>query len=168
MAIRSMTAFARIDGSLGNVNWHWEVRTVNGRGLDIRIRLPAGYEALERVGRKACAKIILRGNCNLTLSVKYSAGNQEIRLNEAVFKQVLTAAERACELSKAPRPAIDTLLSMRGVLEVGELAEDEEQKVSRHSQILDGLKCALEQILVMRLSEGGRLQNVIECLQLEA
>ena len=108
MAFRSMTAFARIDGSLENVNWHWEVRTVNGRGLDIRIRLPAGYEALERAGREACAKIILRGNCNLTLSVKHSAGNQEIRLNEEVFKQVLAAAERACELSNAPRPARST------------------------------------------------------------
>jgi uncharacterized protein (TIGR00255 family) len=69
MTIKSMTGFARADGALGNLSWHWEVRSVNGRGLDIRLRVPPGFEAIEPRIREALSKRITRGSVTVNLSV---------------------------------------------------------------------------------------------------
>ena len=93
MTIKSMTGFARSDGSLGPIAWHWEVRSVNGRGLDMRLRLPAGYEAMEARIREAVSKRIVRGNLTVNLNVKRSEGETRIKLNEAALRQVLAVLE---------------------------------------------------------------------------
>ena len=94
MTIKSMTGFARSDGAIGPISWHWEVRSVNGRGLDVRLRLPPGYEALEARIREAVAKRIVRGNLSVNLNVKRSEGETRIRLNESALRQVLAALDR--------------------------------------------------------------------------
>ena len=93
MTIKSMTGFARSDGAIGATGWHWEVRSVNGRGLDIRLRLPPGYEALEARIREAVGKRIARGSLTVNLNVKRSEGATQIRLNEAALRQVLAALD---------------------------------------------------------------------------
>ena len=93
MTIKSMTGFARADGAIGPLSWHWEVRSVNGRGLDIRLRLPPGYEALEPRIREAAGKRIARGSLTINLNVKRSEGGTQIRLNEAALRQVLAALD---------------------------------------------------------------------------
>jgi uncharacterized protein (TIGR00255 family) len=81
MTIKSMTGFARSDGAIGATGWHWEVRSVNGRGLDIRLRLPPGYDALEARIREAVGKRVTRGSLTVNLNVKHSEGATQIRLN---------------------------------------------------------------------------------------
>ena len=76
MTIKSMTGFARADGAIGNLSWHWEVRSVNGRGLDIRLRLPPGFEGLEPRIREAVGKRITRGSLTIKLNVKRAQGRR--------------------------------------------------------------------------------------------
>ena len=93
MTIKSMTGFARSDGAMGPISWHWEVRSVNGRGLDMRLRLPPGYEALEARIREAVGKRIVRGSLTVNLNVKRSEGETRIKLNESALRQVLAALD---------------------------------------------------------------------------
>src|SRR5215510_14159181 len=93
MTIKSMTGFARADGAAGQLSWHWEVRSVNGRGLDLRLRVPPGFEALEARIREAIAKRVTRGSVTVNLSVKRAHGQTQIRLNEPALQQVLAALE---------------------------------------------------------------------------
>ena len=78
MPLKSMTGFARSDGRHGLHSWHWEVRAVNGRGLDVRLRMPAGYELIEQRVRDACKKRLARGNCSLTLNVQRDTGQSAV------------------------------------------------------------------------------------------
>src|SRR5262245_49804748 len=93
MTIKSMTGFARSDASLGPVSWHWEIRSVNGRGLDLRLRLPPGYEALEVKIREAVGKRITRGSLSINLNVNHREGETRLKLNEAALAQVLAALD---------------------------------------------------------------------------
>lgn len=90
MTLQSMTGFARSDGVLDGTSWHWELRSVNNRGLDLRLRLPPGYEALEPKVRDRIAKAISRGSVNAGLSVTRRAATGDVRVNQAALDRVLT------------------------------------------------------------------------------
>ncbi len=85
MTLKSMTGFARADGVHGDTSWHWEARSVNGRNLDLRLRLPSGFEGLEIRARGLAQEKLARGNCTINLWVKRESGQMEIRLNEAAL-----------------------------------------------------------------------------------
>ena len=68
--LSSMTGFARTEGSADGLAWVWELRSVNGRGLDLRLRLPPGFDALEPLLREAAGRALKRGNVSATLTVK--------------------------------------------------------------------------------------------------
>jgi uncharacterized protein (TIGR00255 family) len=161
MALKSMTGFARSDGSMGPVSWHWELRSVNGRGLDIRLRLPGGYEALEQRVRDACKGYLARGNCTANLSVAHESGETRVALNEDVFRQVAAAAKRASAMIDAEPPSIDSLLTIRGVMEFAEDEPDEEAFEKRLDAMLVSLEAALRDIAAVRAAEGERLARVI-------
>lgn len=82
-----MTGFARTEGATGNVSWHWELRSVNGRGLDLRLRLPTGTELLEPQVREAAARYLTRGSVTISLSTENRGGTQEVRLNEPALSR---------------------------------------------------------------------------------
>ena len=71
--LQSMTGFARSDGAVDGTAWHWELRSVNNRGLDLRLRLPQGFEQLEPKIRDRISKSIVRGSVNANLSVSRRA-----------------------------------------------------------------------------------------------
>ena len=125
MTIKSMTGFARSDGALGPISWHWEVRSVNGRGLDVRLRLPPGYEAIEARIREAVAKRIVRGNLTVNLNIKRSEGETRIKLNEVALRQVLAALDKVRVTTEMAPPRPEALLGIKGVLEVVEPEESE-------------------------------------------
>jgi uncharacterized protein (TIGR00255 family) len=162
MTLKSMTGFARADGVHGDVAWHWEVRSVNGRNLELRLRLPTGFEAIEIKARGLAQEKLARGNCTLSLWVKRETGQTEIRLNETVLRQAQAVAERAHDLTGLKLPRLDTLLSMRGVVEAVEGEESEEAQAALHHALIASLAQALEQLVGARTSEGERLQTVIE------
>lgn len=161
MALKSMTGFARSDGRHGLHSWHWEARAVNGRGLDVRLRMPAGYEPIEQAVRDACKKRLARGNCSLTLSVQRDSGQTAARLNEDIFKQVVEAAEQARALVDAAPPTLDGLLSMRGVIEFTEAEEDESEQKAKLDAVLADFSSVLDSLIEARITEGEHLAKEI-------
>jgi len=161
MTIKSMTGFARSDGARGAVRWHWEARSVNGRGLDVRLRLAPGTDSLEPRVREAVARHVARGNVSLTLFVKSEAAATEIRLNEAALDQVLKAAERVRHLTGCELPRAEHLLSIKGVLEAVEPVEDEAELEVRNAAILADLEMVLKELATARAAEGARLAAIL-------
>lgn len=162
MALKSMTGFARTDGAALGVRWHWELRSVNGRGLDVRLRLPPGFDALEAGIRDAIAKSVVRGSISVSLAVEREAGGTEVRVNEPVLVQVLAAVERlrATGAFDAPRP--EGVLALRGVLEFSEPTDSEETVAARQVAMLKSLGTALIGLAQARAAEGQRLREVLD------
>ena len=161
MTLKSMTGFGRSAGAHGETSWHWEVKSVNGRSLELRFRIPSGLEGLEVKARSLCQERLARGNCTLNLALRREAGDLVIRLNEPALAQVLAAAERARVFTQMAAPSLDTLLAMRGVVEVVEGEESEEAKAKLEQALLAGLRTALDQLVAARAAEGARLTDVI-------
>ena len=136
MTIKSMTGFARADGSAGSTSWHWELRSVNGRGLDLRLRLPPGFEGLEPRIREAVGKRLARGSLSVNLNVKRSEGVSQIRLNEPALRQVLAALDKLQTMANVETPRADGLLGIRGVLEFVEAEEGEAEARARTEAML--------------------------------
>jgi uncharacterized protein (TIGR00255 family) len=161
MTIKSMTGFARADGALGPLGWHWELRSVNGRGLDIRLRVPPGFEGLEPRIREAVGKCIGRGNLTVNLNVKRAHGQTEIRLNEAALKQVLAAVEGVRAAVPAAPLSAEALLNVRGVLELVEPEESDAEAAQRTEAMLASLDVALDAMVRARTDEGGHLKAIV-------
>jgi len=161
MTLKSMTGFARADGVHGDMSWYWEARSVNGRSLDLRLRLPSGFERLEIGARGLAQEKLARGNCTINLGLKRETGQMEIRLNEAALTQAKDVAERAHTLTDLKAARLDTLLSMRGVVETVEAEESDEAQAALTQALLAGLAATLDQLVKARASEGERLQRVI-------
>jgi uncharacterized protein (TIGR00255 family) len=162
MNIQSMTGFGRADGSLGSTAWHWEARSVNNRGLDLRLRLPPGYEALEPKVREGIAQRMTRGSVTVSLSVAREAAQSQMRLNEAALDEVIRTAERIRKTIDAPPPRAEGLLALRGVLEVVDQAEDEATIAATQRAMLASLSVALDDVAAARSAEGRRLAGVIQ------
>ena len=161
MNLKSMTGFGRADGGMGPVSWTWEVRSVNGRGLDVRLRLPPGSDGLEPRIREAVGRRFTRGSLNVALQVQRDTGATEIRLNESALEQVLKAAEHIQHLTGCERPRVEGLLALKGVLEVVEPVEDEAATRQRQDAMIASLEEALTELEEARGAEGRRLSSVL-------
>lgn len=161
MAIKSMTGFARANGASGTLSWHWEVRSVNGRGLDVRLRLPPGFEALEPRIRELLAKRITRGSITVNLNVKRTQGQTQIQLNETALRQVIEALARLRQAVATGPPSAEALLGIKGVLEVVEPEETDEEAAARTELMLANLSDALDGMVHARSSEGQRLRAIL-------
>jgi uncharacterized protein (TIGR00255 family) len=161
MAVRSMTGFARVDGHDQAVTWFWEVRSVNGRGLDVRLRLPPGGEGLEEPVRKLASERLTRGNITVQLTQRRSETASRIVVNDAALDQLLEISEALRERLGAPPPTVEGLLSLRGVLESVEMADDQAVVAEREAHQLSDLMRALDQLVKAREGEGARLAAAI-------
>jgi len=163
MNISSMTGFARTDGTADGLTWTWEARSVNGRGLDVRLRLPPGNEALEIPARDAVAKRFSRGNIAVALAIEKQQTNGAIRLNETVLAEVIKVVDRISTLCGATRPDAAQLLMIKGVLETADQGpEDAEARTKRERALIESLEAALEKLSEARRAEGARLADVIK------
>jgi uncharacterized protein (TIGR00255 family) len=161
MTIKSMTGFARTAGATGTVSWHWELRSVNGRGLDVRPRVPPGFETLEPRIREAVARRVSRGSLTVNLNVRRVHGQTEIRLNETALRQVLAAVETLRSTAAVGPPSAEALLNVRGVLELVEPEESEAETAARTEAMLASLDVALEAMVRARADEGAHLEAVV-------
>ncbi|NIA70299.1 YicC family protein [Pelagibius litoralis] len=157
-----MTGFARAEGNDDLISWAWEIRTVNGRSLDVRSRLPNGYESLDPVVRKAVAGACNRGNAQVNLQVKRGEAPQAWQVNEELLQQVLEIMGRLETRLETSPPRLDGLLALRGILEPVEEDEDKEQLDSRLRAIEAGLNEALGALVAMRAQEGARLLAMVQ------
>src|SRR5690606_16995211 len=159
--LASRTGLARAEGQHDGLGWAWELKSVNGRGLDIRTRVPQGFESLEPLARQKLGEALKRGNVNVSLVVERRAGEAGIRINRAVLDQVLALqAELAGKVDAAP-PRLEALLAVRGVVEAGEEEADEEARAARDADILAGLDRAVKAMVASRLEEGARLAAIL-------
>lgn len=146
---------------MGNLSWHWEVRSVNGRGVDIRLRVPPGFEGLEPRIRELLSKRITRGSLTVNLSVKRAHGQAQIQLNETALGQVLEALERLRQRVPVAPPSADGLLGIKGVIELVEAEESDVEAAARAEAMLADLGQALDGMIRARAEEGSRLQAVL-------
>lgn len=162
MSIKSMTGFARRDGSLGGATWFWEVRSVNNRGLDLRLRLPPGYEALEPAVRENVGKRVTRGSISINLRAERETGEAQVRLNETALAAAIKAAERVRSITGGEPPRPDGLLALKGVLEVIENPDDQAETQRLNEAMLKSFNDALDGMIAAREAEGRRLQQVLD------
>jgi uncharacterized protein (TIGR00255 family) len=157
-----MTGFARQDGAGEGLAWVWEARSVNGRGLDVRLRLPPGFDAIDAAVREAVTKRISRGNLTISLTTERQNGAGTVRLNEGVLKDILKAADRVAEMTGGTRPETASLLSMKGVLEIGDTGlDDPEQRAGRERLLIKSFEETADKLVASRRSEGARLAQII-------
>jgi uncharacterized protein (TIGR00255 family) len=156
-----MTGFARTEGAEGGVSWTWELRSVNGRNLDLRLRLPPGMERLDPRVRSALGERFRRGSVNATLTVARAAGTAPVRINQEVLDQVVALAADLQSRVEAAPPRIDGLLALRGVLEQVEQEESEEERAALDEAMVASFVAALDRLAETRAEEGARLAGVI-------
>ena len=161
MPVHSMTGFARIDGGSELVSWYWELRSVNGKGFDLRLRLPQGLDSLEPKLRSLASKKISRGTLHASLVMVRQQGEIEVRLNEAVLQQVVRAAKRVCELAGGTMPDTASLLALRGVLDVVDIEAGTAIAEAEGEGIVARFDCALDALLAARGGEGARLEEIV-------
>jgi uncharacterized protein (TIGR00255 family) len=157
-----MTGFARAEGHAEEISWIWELRSVNSKSLDLRIRVPPGLESLELPLRGALAQRLKRGAVTVTLSLTKSASGGGLRINREALAQVVAMAQQLVAEGKAAPPRADGLLALRGVLESGEDGEDEARRERRQGALLDSFARALDGLVGMRAAEGERLIPTLE------
>ena len=154
-----MTGFARAAGTTGAVQWLWEIRTVNGRGLDIRVRVPNGFEAAGEAARAALSKALARGQCQLGLTLTRPETAARVRIDEALL------ADLAASVARVPRPAgiapatLDGLLSVRGVVEVEAEAPADPEALNR--DLAAGAQALVADLVAARRAEGASLQGIV-------
>lgn len=162
MSIHSMTGFGRSSGHSGAWSWAWEIRTVNSKGLDLRLRLPPGFDAVDIEARAAIAKALTRGACHATLTTLREGANADIRINRGALDSLM-AQLADIPLNANVRPAsLDGLLALRGMVESGEQEDDEASRAALAMDVLAGLKTALEAVTAMRLTEGAAIGSVLQ------
>ena len=160
MTLASMTGFARAEGGNGSSNWTWEVRSVNGRGLDVRCRLPAGFDGLEGRVRALAGERFKRGNINVNLTVSRAEGVGEVSVNHQVLEQITEVAK---EIGKAAgvEPPLQGILGVRGVLEFKEADESEDQRQAREEAVTATLETAFDELVKVRRGEGAHTARVL-------
>ncbi len=161
MSLQSMTGFARSDGAREGTVWHWELRSVNNRGLDVRLRLPPGYEALEPIVRERVSKGLARGSVNANLSLTRNAPSADVRVNEAALARVLAIARRLAKEIGAETPRAEALLSLKGVLDVADDEVPPEVLAAEQAAVLESFDDALAGLIAARQSEGQRLAEIV-------
>jgi uncharacterized protein (TIGR00255 family) len=157
-----MTGFARAEGADGDLRWTWEVKSVNGRNLDVRVRVPSGFEALEPAVRTAVPERLKRGNISVGLVLTRSQQPGRARINKELLEQVIVLAEEVRQRLKTEPPRPDGLLAVRGVVEPAE-EEDlpEEQREARTAKMAADFGKALAALAQMRQEEGARLAAIV-------
>jgi uncharacterized protein (TIGR00255 family) len=161
MPLMSMTGFARKSGARGPVSWHLEAKSVNGRGLEVRSRLPAGFEALDLRIRALAQERFKRGNLQVVLAISRESAQTKIRINREALKEILDAIDELDEEIDADPPTIDGILGLRGVIEAVEAEESEEEHEALENDLLADVKEAFERLHGARGEEGVRLAGIL-------
>ncbi|MEP9366291.1 YicC/YloC family endoribonuclease [Xanthobacter sp. VNH20] len=160
-ALASMTGFARIQGVTAGWRWAWEVRSVNAKGLDLRLRVPTGFEALDAAARAAASRALARGSVAGTLTLAREGESVAVAVNQPALEALIVAARAAAERYSIAPPTLDALLTVKGIVEVieAELTPQDQDAVSHAA--LAGFEAALEALIAMRHAEGAALKAVL-------
>jgi uncharacterized protein (TIGR00255 family) len=161
MALSSMTGFARGHGVAGAYAWNWELKSVNAKGLDLRLRLPPGWDAIEVPARARGTEKLARGTVYANLTVDRKGVAPAVKVNEPVLNAVLATLESLRGKVEAAPATLDGILALKGVIEVTEEDEREEDRRAAEATILKGFEQALADLLAMRQAEGATLGRLL-------
>ncbi len=162
MTIRSMTGFARESGANAEQTWLWEVKSVNGRGLEIRCRLPGGFDRVEEAARKLLKSKLHRGTVNLQLQLNQAASKSSYQINHHFLGELLALGKSLSEAGHAEPARIDGMLSLKGVIEQGdrELSDDTDQE-KLEAELIGSVKKLIQKLDNTRAEEGAQLNPVL-------
>src|SRR5579862_3969497 len=168
MALVSMTGFADAQGGREGLRWRWEAKSVNGRGLDLRLRLPPGFDSVEPAARVLATERFRRGSIQATLSMETADAARGLRVDAAALASaVRIAREVAAETGLAPA-RVDGLLALKGVIVQDDAAPgDEASRAARDANILETLATALDALSKARKNEGAKLAALLEAQMAE-
>jgi uncharacterized protein (TIGR00255 family) len=161
MALSSMTGFARSHGASGPYSFEWELKSVNAKGLDLRLRLPQGWDELEAFAKKRAAEVLSRGTVYANLTVKRADAGSTVRVNEDVLASILKIATALSGKIDAVAPSIDGLLSIKGVIEMVEPESDEAEDKAAKEAAAAAFEAALKNLVEMRRREGETLGQIL-------
>lgn len=161
MTLQSMTGFARSEGTSGRYRWAWELRSVNGKGLDVRLRLPTGLEALETGLREIAGGHFSRGNVQAGLTLAIAENRLEAVINRDALVAVLALKQELVGIVDDKPLSFDTLLSLRGLVDFREAEDDAQAQAARNADVLAGFAVAVEKLKDMREREGASLFAIL-------
>lgn len=158
--LSGMTGFGRADGAADTLRWIWEVRSVNGKGLEARFRLPGGFERIEAKARDLVKKRFSRGNLQASLNLRQDAGVGDLRMDHERLAALVAASRPYVESGEVAPPRFDGLLAVRGVMDVEDVRDDASQ-AALDGAILNSFGAALDSLKAARLEEGRALAGVL-------
>jgi uncharacterized protein (TIGR00255 family) len=161
MALSSMTGFARGHGITGAYAWSWEVKSVNAKGIDLRFRMPAGWDAVEVPARARASEKLSRGTVYANLTVERKGVQPTAKINEPVLSAILSTLKTLSGKVEAAPASLDGILSLKGVIEVTEEDEREEDHRAAETAIIAGFEQALASLVAMRRAEGATLGRLL-------
>lgn len=161
MALSSMTGFARGHGVAGSYAWSWEIKSVNAKGLDLRLRLPPGWDAVEVPARKNATEKLSRGTVYANLTVERKGVAPTVKVNEPVLAAVLATLKSLSGKVEAAPPSLDGILALKGVIEITEEDEREEDRRAAETAINAGFDRLLADLIAMRREEGATLGRLL-------
>jgi uncharacterized protein (TIGR00255 family) len=161
MALSSMTGFARSHGASGPYTFEWELKSVNAKGFDLRLRLPPGWDELEALAKKRAGELLSRGTVYANLNVKRANAASTVRINEDVLSSIVRVAGELAGRIDAVAPSIDGLLAIKGVIEVVEPESSEEEDKAAKAAAAASFEQALGDLVQMRRREGETLGQIL-------
>ncbi|MCF4164441.1 YicC family protein [Zavarzinia compransoris] len=157
MALYSMTGFARAAGTLGETDFVFEIKSVNGRGLEMRARLPGGFERLERELRDAATRRLKRGNLQIQLNFATAADTAPPRIDRKVLDHYCAVAIEAAAANGLEPPRIETLMALPGVFQRSEGLAADLDETAQDAVLTAAFATALDELVAVRAAEGTHL-----------
>ncbi len=161
MNVSSMTGFARVQGQNARAHWAWEIKTVNAKGYDLRLRLPAGLEGVEAELRRMLGAVIIRGTVHVGFELTRQESAPDVRINEDLLKQLSEKLGKAARQAGLLPPSMDALLAVRGVIETIDQPDDEATQSALVADILASLETTIVSLCASRQTEGAVLLSVL-------
>ena len=162
MPIVSMTGFADSHGARDTARWRWEARSVNGRGLELRLRLPMGFDGIEPAARMLAGDRFKRGNIQATLTFDAGAAARGLRVDASALASAVKIAKEVAAETGLPPARIDGLLGLKGVIIQDEGVElTDIEHAGRDAAILETLAACFDALSKARKGEGAKLAVVL-------
>jgi uncharacterized protein (TIGR00255 family) len=157
-----MTGFAEAHGSLEGLQWRWEAKSVNGRGLDLRLRMPPGFESIEAPARMLASERFRRGSLQATLTLTAPDSGRAFRVDPVALAAAIKIAQNVARDTGLPPARVDGLLALKGVIVQDDaLSPDAAARAARDAAVLESLAAAFDALAKGRRTEGAKLTAVL-------
>ena len=160
-ALSSMTGYARAQGGVPGISFSVEIKSVNARGLDVRMRMTPGYDALEGEIRRRIGKALSRGSVTVNLNVDREGEGGRVVVNRQALDAVLEAIKEIGQLTNSPRPTPDGILGLKGVLEQHDAPLDADTEEKLQAAIYEAVDGTLVDLQKSRRAEGVHLGEIL-------